>query len=235
MDPAGRIPPHHTLVGRHPADRTGGRGAGAPGRVYARGVQRRGPGRWLVVGACLCLVALAAACSDDTAAPSSTTRTTESTTTTVATTSSTSVPDGGPGSTTSIPEDVPGDTLPDGDQVGFIHSIDLGAGTATVDLAELLTGPAAARAYREDTGSALDGELIYLRNRDPRLRTVRIDPKGSYAVIYSATCCGPTSVPVEGLAEAVGGDWQGISSPDPPFNLTVTDGTLVAAVQIYRP
>ena len=128
-----------------------------------------------------------------------------------------------------------GDGLPDGDQVGYLRAIDLGKGTVTVDLADLLTGPEAATAHQQDTGTPLDGEQVYIRNRDPALRTVPIDPAGSYAVIYSASCCGPTSVPIEGLAEAIGGDWQGITQPNPPFNLSVQGGRVTSAVQIYRP
>ncbi len=178
-----------------------------------------------------------ASCGDDDATPTTSEAITTSTVvpaSTGPTTSTTSTTAPG-GSTTSIPEDVPGDALPDGDQVGYLRAIDLGAGTVTVDLAELLTGTAAADAYQDDTGQVLDGEQFYVRNRNPRLRTVPIDPSGSYAVIYAATCCGPTSVTLDGLAEAIGGDWQGITAPDPPFNLTVEGGTVTAAVQMYQP
>jgi hypothetical protein len=72
----------------------------------------------------------------------------------------------------------PGDALPDG-QVGYLRAIDLGAGTVTVDLAELLTRTAAGDAYQDDTGQVLDGEQFYVRNRNPRLRTAPIDPSGS--------------------------------------------------------
>jgi hypothetical protein len=177
---------------------------------------------------------LGAGCSsDDTAATTTTARRATS----VPTSSSTAAPatTAGGAATTSIPEDTPGDALPDGDQVGYLKAIDLGAGTVTVDLAELLTGPEAVAAYQQDTGNALDGDPVYVRNRNPKLRTVPIDPGGTYAVIYSASCCGPTSVTLDGLAEAIGGDWQGVTAPNPPFNLTVQDGRVTAAVQIYQP
>ena len=181
----------------------------------------------------LALTVLLTGCGDDDAA--STTTTEKRTTTSTSSTSTTRPTSEGATSTTSIPEDVPGEVLPDGDQVGYLKAIDLRSNTVTVDLASLLTGPDAASAYQQDTGNALDGEQVYIRNRDPKLRTVPIDSAGSFAVIYAASCCGPTSVPIEGLAEAIGGDWQGITQPNPPFNLSVVDGTVTAAVQIYQP
>ncbi len=132
-------------------------------------------------------------------------------------------------------EGVPGTTLPDGDQVGYLRSIDLGQGTITVDLAELLTGPAAVAAAREDTGHALTGDPLYIRNRDPKLYTIPVDPSGSYALIFAGAGTGPSSIGLEGLASAIGGDWGGISRPNPPFNLTVQDGRLTAAVQMSAP
>ena len=188
------------------------------------------------LAACAAVVLVGGCSSDDPADTSSTTTRAPSSTTSSPTTSAVSPTSGvTPSSTSSIPEDVPGDALPDGDQVGYLKAIDLGAGTVTVDLAELLTGPEAATAYQQDTGRPLDGEQFYVRNRNPKLRTVPIDPSGSFAVIYSATCCGPTSVTLDGLAEAIGGDWQGITSPNPPFNLSVQNGTVTAAVQMYMP
>jgi hypothetical protein len=183
----------------------------------------------VVVGA-----AVLAGCGSDDAA-TTTTAARRPTTTASTTTTTTAATTPGSGPTTSITEDVGGDSLPEGDQVGYLHSIDLRAGTVTVDLAELLTGPAAVAAYREDTGKQLDGDPVYVRNRNPKLRTVPIDPAGSYGIIYSASCCGPTSVTLDGLAEAIGGDWQGVTRPNPPFNISVAGNRVTAAVQIYQP
>lgn len=152
------------------------------------------------------------------------------------TTASTSTTTGGSSTVpTGQPEDVDGEVLPDGDHVAYVTALDPAAGTVTLDLAELLTGPEAAAAHEEDTGEPLDGEQFYLRNRNPKLRTMPLADGASYGLVYSASCCEPTSVTLADLAATVQGGWAGVTQPDPPFNVSVQGGEVTALIQMYLP
>lgn len=129
-----------------------------------------------------------------------------------------------------------GEGLDDGEHVVFIDSIDEAAATMTVDLVELLTGQAAMDAYLEDTGETLDGEAVYLRNRNDKLRALAVDAAaGPFSIIDAETCCEPIEVGFAGLTAVwAGGFADGIGS-DPPFTISVRDDTITSAVQLYMP
>jgi len=146
------------------------------------------------------------------AKPTSTTSaptTTSSTTTTVA--------DGGAGSTTTAAVGVTttaggsdaasADAVPDGTSFGYVTAINIGGSTVTIDIAELLTGDAAVTAAIED-GALEPGETsidndYYVRNKNPKLRTVTVGPTAPVNVLSSPGSPDLESGSLQKLAEAL--------------------------------
>ena len=146
------------------------------------------------------------------AKPTSTTSaptTTSSTTTTVA--------DGGAGSSTTAAVGVTttaggsdaasADAVPDGTSFGYVTAINIGGSTVTIDIAELLTGDAAVTAAIED-GALEPGETsidndYYVRNKNPKLRTVTVGPTAPVNVLSSPGSPDLESGSLQKLAEAL--------------------------------
>lgn len=138
----------------------------------------------------------------------------------------------GAGSTTTVPTAtslgaVP-DELPDGRWFGYITSVTpaMDGTTAEFDLAELLTGAAAAEAAEAAGEEPLD---FYLKNDNPKLRTVTIAPDAEVRDIDPADCCEPKDVTVADFAAARA------DGERTPVAITVEDGTVTALEEIYFP
>jgi hypothetical protein len=130
---------------------------------------------------------------------------------------STTVADGGAGSTTTAAVGVTttaggsdaasADAVPDGTSFGYVTAINIGGSTVTIDIAELLTGDAAVTAAIED-GALEPGETsidndYYVRNKNPKLRTVTVGPTAPVNVLSSPGSPDLESGSLQKLAEAL--------------------------------
>ena len=204
-------------------------------------------------------VLLVAGCGgDDTAdgADPTTTAASRPTTTTSAptTTSSTSttVADGGAGSTTTAAVGVTtiaggsdaasADAVPDGTSFGYVTAINIGGSTVTIDIAELLTGDAAVTAAIED-GALEPGETsidndYYIRNKNPKLRTVTVGPTAPVNVLSSTGSPDLESGSLQKLAEAltavpVGDPSEG--GPRLPVQIVASGGVISRVDEVFFP
>jgi len=181
------------------------------------------------------------------AKPTSTTSaptTTSSTTTTVA--------DGGAGSTTTAAVGVTttaggsdaasADAVPDGTSFGYVTAINIGGSTVTIDIAELLTGDAAVTAAIED-GALEPGETsidndYYVRNKNPKLRTVTVGPTAPVNVLSSPGSPDLESGNLQKLAEAltavpVGDPAEG--GPRLPVQIVARGGLISRIDEVFFP
>ena len=181
------------------------------------------------------------------AKPTSTTSaptTTSSTTTTVA--------DGGAGSTTTAAVGVTttaggsdaasADAVPDGTSFGYVTAINIGGSTVTIDIAELLTGDAAVTAAIED-GALEPGETsidndYYVRNKNPKLRTVTVGPTAPVNVLSSPGSPDLESGSLQKLAEAltavpVGDPAEG--GPRLPVQIVARGGLISRIDEVFFP
>jgi hypothetical protein len=191
---------------------------------------RRGrrPAAW-VMAAIVSLI-LAAACdgSEPSARPTASPSTPTPTTATLP-----------PASPSPSPTDA---ALEDGEHFGYIQSMDVEGSPQTLvfDLAEFLQGEAANEAARED-GVIGEGESVpndyYIRNRNPRLRTLVLDDEVRITVVDWDHCCetirGDPALFATAFGEATHtGTYRGAASP---YWLTVVGGRVVAIEEQYLP
>jgi hypothetical protein len=135
-------------------------------------------------------------------------------------------------------------------QLAYVRDIDPVARTVVADYVEFLSGDDATSAARSDGVISDDEELpggFYLRNQNPKLRTLALGDPGS--IVLQA--CYPDDGPCV-VEEAVGLDaWIGLladpeSAPDrygwnwfsygtAPFWLTIHDGVVVHFNELYLP
>jgi hypothetical protein len=104
------------------------------------------------------------------------------------------------------------DELPDGDNFVLITSVDVAARKLTVDLAEIYTGAKALSEAAKD-GATVDGEEIYIRNNNPKLRTVTVASSATIEVLD------------DGGAELSPSDLSGLSA-------ALTDGRRAAYLKV---
>lgn len=195
---------------------------------------------------------------DDTAdgADPTTTAASRSTSTTSAPTptssTSTTVADGGAGSTTTAAVGVTttaggsdaasADAVPDGTSFGYVTAINIGGSTVTIDIAELLTGDAAVTAAIED-GALEPGETsidndYYVRNKNPKLRTVTVGPTAPVNVLSSPGSPDLESGNLQKLAEAltavpVGDPAEG--GPRLPVQIVARGGLISRIDEVFFP
>ncbi len=209
-------------------------------------------------------VLLVAGCGgDDTAdgADPTTTAASRSTSTTSAPTptssTSTTVADGGAGSSTTAAVGVTttagssdaasadaasADAVPDGTSFGYVTAINIGGSTVTIDIAELLTGDAAVTAAIED-GALEPGETsidndYYVRNKNPKLRTVTVGPTAPVNVLSSPGSPDLESGNLQKLAEAltavpVGDPAEG--GPRLPVQIVARGGVISRIDEVFFP
>jgi len=118
--------------------------------------------------------------------------------------------------------------IEDGRHFGYFQSVTPGDTTATAefDLAQFFTGDAAKEAAAED--GTPDYELdYYIRNTNPRIRTLVVDPHADVTVIDPAHCCDPVASTVAAFAasvDPVNGCW-----------VTIANGIVTRIEQQYLP
>ena len=191
--------------------------------------------RLVPLAAVLALVLSACGGGDDESAPTTTrVRSSASTTTTAARGDTTSSP-----STTEATSDSA--ALEDGRHFGFLKAVDTDAGTVEFDLAEMLTGEEG-RAAAEAAGAIGPGETLdndyYIRNRNDRLRTLRLADDVKLEVIDWPNCCEPVDGDLAEWAELFrpGADTTGrYRGPTSPYWLTVRGGVVVTIHEQYLP
>ena len=160
------------------------------------------------------------ACGGDDGTATTTTQA-SMTTSTPATTTTT-------GATTTTATAEPTDpVLEDGVHFGYVTEVVIGdaTATATFDLAQLLTGDAAAAAAEED-GAEFLGDF-YLRNVNPQLRSLPVDPQAEVIDVDYDQCCDGQPSNIAAFATTV--------DRPTPVNLTVVGGTVTKVEELYFP
>lgn len=120
--------------------------------------------------------------------------------------------------------------LPEGDTTVLIVSHD--GANLVVDPVELLTGAAAATAYRTDTGEELDGEF-YVRNVKKEKVDVDVSDVASFGAIVAVECCDLSGTDLDGFLAAIDGDTKYYGSP--LWSITVAGSTVRGVEQVYTP
>lgn len=107
----------------------------------------------------------------------------------------------------------------------------------TFDLAEFLTGDAAAEAAAEHGDESPPPNDYYIVNDNPRLRTLPVPPNAELRIIDWADCCSSFVVgDLSSLADALAhGDPTGTYRPSSPFWITVEGGAIVTIEEQYLP
>jgi hypothetical protein len=135
--------------------------------------------------------------------------------------------------------------LPDGRSFGFIRSVDEGARTISFDLAEWLEGDEADEAYRDDNDLSGDEEVendYYIRNENPRLRTLKLADDAELRVIgsppdtvegeWSQFAAAFESDEIQPFAEDGSASYRGANGR---YWLTVEDGEVALIEEQYVP
>jgi hypothetical protein len=131
--------------------------------------------------------------------------------------------------------------LAEGKSFGIIKSVDATNGTLVFDLEQFFSGDAANQAAREDGVIGPDESVpndYYLRNVNPKLRTVPISSDLQIVLIKWSNCCDHTFSPnLATFAQAFPGpgptdDFRGSSSP---YWLTVENSVIVKIEEQYLP
>jgi hypothetical protein len=107
----------------------------------------------------------------------------------------------------------------------------------TFDLAEFLTGDAAAEAAAEHGDESPPPNDYYIVNDNPRLRTLPVAPDAELRILDLADCCSSFVIGDLGLlADAlVHSDPTGTYRPSSPFWITVEGGAIVTIEEQYLP
>lgn len=123
----------------------------------------------------------------------------------------------------------PGDVLPAGMWFGFARAVS--SGDLTFDLACFFTGDAAVAAATADGEEAID---FYIRNKNPKLFTVPLDPTGT-AYWLDATASDITPLPIAMGDWPVGGGYTPCPGEYCPVWLFVNDGEVTELLEQYLP
>src|SRR6266540_45464 len=133
-----------------------------------------------------------------------------------------------PGTPVSHPAPKPSPVLADGTYPAFIRKIDADRRTMVIDVIQVFEGKAAAEAAIQDGLSPADPEwmFLYIRNQNPRLRTLPIARDASIKLL--GTCEGPAPramLNVLARNAATNGYY---------YSLTITDGSVRRIVEHQR-
>ena len=123
----------------------------------------------------------------------------------------------------------PGDVLPAGIWFGFARAVS--SGDLTFDLACFFTGDAAVAAATADGEEAFD---FYIRNQNPKLFTVPLDPAGT-AYWLDATAADITPLPIVMTDWPVNGGYTPCPGEYCSVWLFVNDGEVTELVEQYLP
>ena len=135
---------------------------------------------------------------------------------------------------TTVPATTEPAVLADGRHPVYIKSVDPGGRTVTFDLIQFFTGDAAAKAAAEDGEESPPPNDYYIRNVNPRLRTLPVRDGAPITVnVLAAQATGSSTkdVPVD-LAKLAS---YFPNSGTPPFWITVEQGQVTRIAQQYLP
>ncbi len=128
------------------------------------------------------------------------------------------------------------DRLTDGTHQVSVRSVDGDSHRLTLDGVQVLEGTEAVLAYLADThGNQLEGPQVYVRNHREKLQDLQVDPDGEFAVIFGPQCCEPQDLGWHGFAELANSGFADVWGKDPPFEVTITNGTVTSLIQTYVP
>jgi hypothetical protein len=131
------------------------------------------------------------------------------------------------------------DALADGRHAGYLRGVDEGKRTVVVDVIQFLTGEAAVKAAAADgRGSDVPNDY-YIRNVNPRLRTLPLAASVEVTVLEvelgGNDAARSVTADVAALARIVAHDVQASSTDANPYWLTVAGGRVAKVEQQYLP
>lgn len=122
--------------------------------------------------------------------------------------------------------------LEDGRHPVYVKTVDPGRRTVTFDLIQFLTGEAATRAAAEDGQESPPPNDYYIRNVNPRLRTLPVAADAPITVSSLASSANPTKDTPVTLAQLAGYFPTNVADP---FWITVERGQVTGIAQQYLP
>jgi hypothetical protein len=124
--------------------------------------------------------------------------------------------------------------LADGRHPVYLKTVDPGRRTITFDLIQFFTGEAATKAAAEDNKESPPPNDYYIRNVNPRLRTLPVAADAPITVnVLAAQTTGSASKDVSVTLEKLAGYFP--SSGTSPFWITVARGQVTRIAQQYLP
>jgi len=127
--------------------------------------------------------------------------------------------------------------LPDGRHFVYVKKLHgtPPVATLTFDLAEFLTGEAAAQAAAEHGDESPPPNDYYIVNDNPKLRTMAVAPDVTIQAIDWTNCCELTDVPYTDWAASLLAPTDALHGALSQYWLTVADGEIVAIEEQYLP
>jgi hypothetical protein len=124
--------------------------------------------------------------------------------------------------------------LTDGRHPVYLKTVDPDRRTITFDLIQFFTGEAATKAAAEDDKESPPANDYYIRNVNPRLRTLPVAADAPITVnVLAAQTTGSATKDVPVTLEKLAGYFP--NSGTPPFWVTVAQGQVTRIAQQYLP
>jgi hypothetical protein len=124
--------------------------------------------------------------------------------------------------------------LADGRHPAYLKTVDPDRRTITFDLIQFFTGEAATKAAAEDDKESPPANDYYIRNVNPRLRTLPVATDAPITVnVLAAQTTGSSTKDVSVTLEKLAGYFP--NSGTPPFWITVAQGQVTRIAQQYLP
>jgi len=124
--------------------------------------------------------------------------------------------------------------LADGRHPVYLKTVDADRWMITFDLIQFFTGEAATKAAAEDNKESPPANDYYIRNVNPRLRTLPVAADAPITVnVLAAQTTGSSTKDVSVTLEKLAGYFP--NSGTPPFWITVAQGQVTRIAQQYLP
>jgi hypothetical protein len=124
--------------------------------------------------------------------------------------------------------------LADGRHPVYLKTVDAARRTITFDLIQFFTGEAAIKAAAEDNKESPPPNDYYIRNVNPRLRTLPVAADAPITVnVLAAQTTGSSTKDVSVTLEKLAGYFPNPGTP--PFWITVAQGQVTRIAQQYLP
>jgi hypothetical protein len=124
--------------------------------------------------------------------------------------------------------------LADGRHPVYLKTVDAARRAITFDLIQFFTGEAAIKAAAEDNKESPPANDYYIRNVNPRLRTLPVAADAPITVnVLAAQTSGSSTKDVSVTLEKLAGYFP--NSGTPPFWITVAQGQVTKIAQQYLP